>query len=716
MAQLGTRPTLPVTEKDGSSILGGTTGADYTLQYLTVETDPIFLTSPAGSITAQDVLNWDSAFGWGDPSGLYSPIAHNHSGVYEPVLGAPGVDGYVLSSTITGTRSWVEMTGGSTGIVYPSGTGIVTITAGTTWGGTISDNSSNWNTAYGWGSHNGLYSLLAHTHTGIYQPAGTYSSDIHSNITALNAVSGTNSGDNAVNSLYSGLVTFPGFGITHALAAYGDHTHSGVYQPAGTYSTDIHSNISALNSVSGTNTGDSAVNTLYSGLVTFPGFGSTHVLAAYGDHVHTGVYQPAGTYSTDIHANITALNAVSGTNTGDNATNTQYSSLVSFPGFGTTGTTAAYGNHSHSGVYEPALGNPASNEYVLSSTSLGVRSWIPVSGGGGTVTSVDMTVPTGLSVAGNPIATTGTLAVTFTAGYSIPTTTEQTNWGTAYTNRITTFTTTGSSGAATLSANALNIPNYTLSGLGGQASSTNLTSLAGLSYVSASFVKMTAAGTFSLDTNTYLTSLSGAVLTDQTSGQTVGTTGARLTKLWATDITVTNAITGSVTGNAGTVTNATLTTALTNNGGAGTLTWPAAGTTLTIPTGGGTLGSAAFTASTAYQASNTNLSSLAGLSYASASFVKMTGANLFTLDTNTYLTSVTAHNLLSSTHGDTLADTVARGDVLIGNSTPKWARLGKGANGTVLTSDGTDVSWQTPAAAGSNPGGILYLYNNYGGF
>ena len=49
-----------------------------------------------------------------------------------------------------------------------------------------------------------------------------------------------------------------------------------------------------------------------------------------------------------------------------------------------------------------------------------------------------------------------------------------------------------------------------------QMSSTNLTSLSGLSYVSASFVKMTAAGTFSLDTSTYLTAnqtitLSGAV-------------------------------------------------------------------------------------------------------------------------------------------------------------------------------------------------------------
>lgn len=227
-------------------------------------------------------------------------------------------------------------------------------------------------------------------------------------------------------------------------------------------------------------------------------------------------------------------------------------------------------------------------------------------------------------------------------------------------------------------------------------------------------------------TSGYLTSLTGAVLTDQTTGQTIGATGTRLTKLWATDITVTNAITGSITGNAGTVTNgvyttgagivylaptgsaagltsfptfnqsttgsaatlttpraiygnnfdgsaaltqiiastyggtgngfakfsgpttsektftlpnasatllysggalgtpssgtatnltgtasgltagtvtnATFTTAFTNNGGAGILAWPAAGATLTIPTGGGTLGTAAFTATTAYAA------------------------------------------------------------------------------------------------------------------
>lgn len=58
----------------------------------------------------------------------------------------------------------------------------------------------------------------------------------------------------------------------------------------------------------------------------------------------------------------------------------------------------------------------------------------PVAGGGGsgTVTSVAMTVPTGLSVSGSPVTSSGTLAVSLAAGYSIPTTANQTNWSTAY--------------------------------------------------------------------------------------------------------------------------------------------------------------------------------------------------------------------------------------------------------------------------------------------
>jgi hypothetical protein len=54
---------------------------------------------------------------------------------------------------------------------------------------------------------------------------------------------------------------------------------------------------------------------------------------------------------------------------------------------------------------------------------------------------------------GVPLTVTG--IVTATGGNS-------TDWNTAYTNRITSLTTNGSSGAATLTSNTLNIPNYTL--------------------------------------------------------------------------------------------------------------------------------------------------------------------------------------------------------------------------------------------------------------
>ncbi|MFA6586244.1 MAG: hypothetical protein WCS86_03750 [Candidatus Paceibacterota bacterium] len=79
--------------------------------------------------------------------------------------------------------------------------------------------------------------------------------------------------------------------------------------------------------------------------------------------------------------------------------------------------------------------------------------------------------------------------------------------------------------------------------------------------------------------------------------------------------------------------------------------------TLNIGTGG-TLGTAAYTASTAYQAAHANLTSVAGLSYASPAFVKMTGANTFTLDTTAYVSGTpwTSEGYLTSLSGVWLLD------------------------------------------------------------
>ena len=48
-----------------------------------------------------------------------------------------------------------------------------------------------------------------------------------------------------------------------------------------------------------------------------------------------------------------------------------------------------------------------------------------------------------------------------------------------------------------------------------------------------------------------------------------------------------------------------------------------------------------------------------------------------------------------SVHSDTVADTVTRGRLIIGNSTPAWGGLAVGGASTVLLSDGTDPSWST---------------------
>ena len=55
-------------------------------------------------------------------------------------------------------------------------------------------------------------------------------------------------------------------------------------------------------------------------------------------------------------------------------------------------------------------------------------------GGGGSVTSIRITVPTGFNVSpSTAITTAGTFAITFASGYSLPSTADQANWNTAYT-------------------------------------------------------------------------------------------------------------------------------------------------------------------------------------------------------------------------------------------------------------------------------------------
>ena len=87
----------------------------------------------------------------------------------------------------TGCFDYYVAAGG--GMVYP-GAGIA-LSKGSSWDTSITNNSANWNTAYGWGNHAGLY-LLLH---------GTADAVSGLTITAGSSISGSNTGDQTLSGL-----------------------------------------------------------------------------------------------------------------------------------------------------------------------------------------------------------------------------------------------------------------------------------------------------------------------------------------------------------------------------------------------------------------------------------------------------------------------------------------------------------------------------------
>lgn len=139
-------------------------------------------------------------------------------------------------------------------------------------------------------------------------------------------------------------------------------------------------------------------------------------------------------------------------------------SPIIFPVNGGTGTST-----------KPSLGQ------MLVGNALGGYSFIASStlgGGTGTVTSVAATVPTGLSISGSPVTTSGTLAFSLQSGYNIPLTASTTNWDSFFqapSTRITAGT------GLTWAGNTLNGANQsiTLSGDVSGSGSTAITTTIG---------------------------------------------------------------------------------------------------------------------------------------------------------------------------------------------------------------------------------------------
>ena len=133
-------------------------------------------------------------------------------------------------------------------------------------------------------------------------------------------------------SAFNAKVSFPGFSGSGSsgYAAQSDHNHSGVYEPA------LGNPIDGVRVLASSSAG---MRSWVAYPVSFPGFGTNHSTAAYGDHAHEGVYA----HSVHYHA---ASDVTSGV-----------FDIARIP-TGSTSTTVSLGDHNHSRRLRP--GQPRS--------------------------------------------------------------------------------------------------------------------------------------------------------------------------------------------------------------------------------------------------------------------------------------------------------------------------------------------------------------------
>jgi hypothetical protein len=137
--------------------------------YLTSESDPVFALSPAHEVTNGNINNWNTAYGWGNHAGLYRSISWVPD--WTDVTGKPGFAAVATSGNYNDLTNrptlfdatWTSLTGKPTTI---AGYGITdAMTTAHPANGISATNITNWNTAYGWGNHAGLYRPIGYVPT-----------------------------------------------------------------------------------------------------------------------------------------------------------------------------------------------------------------------------------------------------------------------------------------------------------------------------------------------------------------------------------------------------------------------------------------------------------------------------------------------------------------------------------------------------------------------
>ena len=400
-----------------------------------------------------------------------------------------------------------------------------------------------------------------------------------------------------------------------------------------------------------------------------------------------------------------------------------------------------------SGGAGTVLPNQAGNSGKVLGTDGTTLSWVAGGGGGGgsgTVTSVAATVPTGLSVGGSPITTSGTLAITYAAGYSIPTTSSQTNWDTAYTDRLKWDGGSTGLNAATgrtslglvigtdvlapngSAANLTSFPIFNQNTTGTAANVTGTVAIAngGTGATSAS-AALTNLGAYAANNPSGYTSNTGTVTSVSTSGTVNGITlsGGPITSTGTVtlggtlDLSSPPAI-GGTTASTGRFTTVTSTIAT------GTAPFTVASTTQVANLQAATAGSAATltTSRSIYGSSfngSTDLTGVIASTYGGTGngFTKFSGATTaertYTLPdaTTTILTTNAAVTIAQGGTGqtgktaafDALSPLTTKGDLIVSDGTDN-IRLPVGTNTHVLTVDSTQASGLKWAAVGGGGG------------
>jgi hypothetical protein len=398
----------------------------------------------------------------------------------------------------------------------------------------------------------------------------------------------------------------------------------------------------------------------------------------------------------------------------------------------------------------------------------GTTAWTSLAyfGSAGTVSSVAMSVPTGLTVSGSPVTTSGTFAVGLQTGYSIPTTSSQTNWDSAYSERRQ-----WDGGSTNLNASTARTSLGLVIGtdvLAPNGSAASLTSFPTLNQNTTG----TAAG---LSATLAVTS-GGTGQTTYTDGQLLigNSTGNTLTKATLTagsGISITNGG-GSISiaaTNSGTVTSVTGTSPVVSSGGTtpaislatgyGDTQNPYASKTanyiLAAPNGSsgaptfraivaadiptlnqnttGTASNVTGTVAISNGGSGQTTAQLAMNAFAGAvtsgSYLRGNGTNVVmstiqvadvpTLNQNTTGTASNVTGTVAVANGGTgLTSTPVNGALDIGNGTGfTRTTLTAGANITITNASGSITIASTGGGGGgSSSGANIYLSNNFGGF